>query len=136
MSVSLRFFGSRYDSFENLAGNESLTDTTPVVQHLKSLATVVSKALLNISGPVWNTTAKQGVDDIEADSEFVKEVIECFLFSPNCSLFRKVLNNITAQHFIDGKIHNYMNLHVSGTSYIHMYNYRDGVAWLEQIAST
>lgn len=82
-----RFFGSRYDSVFNLFDSTNISANDNVVKHLTNLATTVAQTLLDISKPLES----MDISSVEADSEVVVHLLECFLVQTNCSLLKTVL---------------------------------------------
>ena len=81
-----RYFGSRFDNLQNLAGSNNLSENSSVVQALTSLATLISNAVFNISQP----NPSNIVSNISANSTLIMSVLECFLKNTTCSLFQSI----------------------------------------------
>ena len=85
IALHFRFFGSRYDVLENLIGQDNeFNSSHPVVLQLTNLATTISQALLNMSGPVTGGNSIQP----KAKPETIYNLLHCFLENANCSFFR------------------------------------------------
>ena len=90
-SIFIRFFGSRYDTIDNLLGDDSdLSPSSPAVIQLTKLATSIAQVLLNASGPTFRDS--NALPTPVADEETVSVLLECFLVQTNCSLLRQVLS--------------------------------------------
>lgn len=62
--------------------------SSPIVTQLTDLATSLSQTLLDIAGPSNSELSPS------ASPETVKDLLECFLISMNCTLLRKVLSPV------------------------------------------
>ena len=83
-----RFYGSRYDTIDNLLGDE--TDISTAATQLADLATSLAQILLNISEPTYRDPSDPPRP--MADAETVSVLLECLLVKTNCSLLRRVLD--------------------------------------------
>jgi len=75
-----KFYNSFLDTSANIADKEKLT------ANLGHVATLTARSVLKL-------TTGQDDDKLEADSGIVEDLVECFIYDTNCTLFKSVLSS-------------------------------------------